>query len=112
VIFGVMDAKRIASGNDTTQGSEPAVDHTQRLPGWTIGRLIELLDEAIDAAGAQMARSAWLWADSVDGATVAQQPPRSARRRLPGRRTAAGPWSSMTESLEEGSLAERELELP
>ncbi|GAA3112600.1 hypothetical protein JOF29_002783 [Kribbella aluminosa] len=31
---------------------------------WTIGKLIELLDAAIDSAGAQLARSAGLWADS------------------------------------------------
>lgn len=33
-------------------------------PAWTVGKLIELIDEAIDTAGAQLARSAGLWADS------------------------------------------------
>jgi hypothetical protein len=31
---------------------------------WSIQRLIELIDEAIDTAGAHLARSAALWADS------------------------------------------------
>jgi hypothetical protein len=31
---------------------------------WSIRRFIELVDDAIDTAGAQLARSAGLWADS------------------------------------------------
>lgn len=36
-----------------------------RDPAWSIRKLIELIDGAIDSAGAQLARSAGLWADSA-----------------------------------------------
>lgn len=40
------------------------VTHVEMAPSWSIRKLVELVDEAIDAAGAQLARSAGLWADS------------------------------------------------
>jgi hypothetical protein len=33
-------------------------------PAWSMGRLVELVDAAIDSAGAQLARSGGLWDDS------------------------------------------------
>ena len=42
----------------------PAEQGGQSNLSWSIRRLIELIDEAIDTAGAQLARSAGLWADS------------------------------------------------
>jgi hypothetical protein len=42
---------------------------------WSIRRLIELIDDAIDTAGAQLARSAGLWADSPTPFDERDRPP-------------------------------------
>jgi hypothetical protein len=62
---------------------------------WSVARLIELVDAAIDSAGAQLARSAGLWAESPDSRTQ--------------RRTAAGGVSSR--SVLEAAPGERDLSL-
>lgn len=46
---------------------------------WSIGRLIELLDQAIDSAGAQLARSAGLWEDSPSPFDESDRPARRRR---------------------------------
>ncbi|MGW6195552.1 hypothetical protein ACWF0M_05335 [Kribbella sp. NPDC055110] len=48
---------------------------------WSIRKLIELIDEAIDSAGDQLARSAGLWAESPGRADA---PDRLAVRRRSG----------------------------
>lgn len=108
-----MDAKRTAGEDSAAQVPETAVGRTKRPPAWTVAKLIELLDEAIDAAGAQLARSAGLWADSPSGPPAAQQQARQSNpRRRPVRRGARDSWPSTPDSVVEGALAERELELP
>jgi hypothetical protein len=42
---------------------------------WSIRRFIELVDDAIDTAGAQLARSAGLWADSPTPFDERDRPP-------------------------------------
>ena len=52
---------------DVAEDPERGDLHAETGPGdavWSIRRLIGLIDDAIDSAGAQLARSAGLWADS------------------------------------------------
>lgn len=46
---------------------------------WSVGKLIQLIDEAIDAAGAQLARSAGLFADSPSPFDEDERPSRQQR---------------------------------
>lgn len=46
---------------------------------WSIDRLLELIDVAIDSAGAQLARSAGLWADSPSPFHERERPVRRRR---------------------------------
>ncbi|WP_329000905.1 hypothetical protein OHA18_41550 [Kribbella sp. NBC_00709] len=50
---------------------------------WSIRKLIGIVDEAIDAAGAQLARSAALWADSPTPFDERDRPVRRPRPRTP-----------------------------
>jgi hypothetical protein len=112
LIFGVMDETRTVSGEDMAADPEPALEPVQRPRAWSVARLIELLDEAIDAAGVQLARSDGLWADTAGETPVARQPRHGVPRRRPVRRSEIGRWPPTTESLMEGSPVEREVELP
>ncbi len=107
-----MDARRTDGGNETEHDPDSAVDDRKRPPVWSVRRLIELLDEAIDSAGAQLARSAGLWADSESEAVVAPKPRQVLPRPRPVRRSALGSRPSTADSLIEDSSAERELETP
>lgn len=57
-----MDAFAPGCGPRVAENPESAP--LRRVPGWSIERLLVLLDEAIDSAGAQLARSAGLWDDT------------------------------------------------
>jgi hypothetical protein len=48
---------------------------------WRIERLVELIDAAIDSAGAQLARSAGLWADSPSPYHQRERPVRQRQHR-------------------------------
>jgi hypothetical protein len=112
VIFDAMDTELTVSGNDEPPNSEPAAEHRQRSPAWTMGRLIELLDEAIDSVGAQLVRSAGLWADAASGDAIAQEPSQRPPRGRAAQREAVGPWSSTSESLVDDSRAGHEFDMP
>jgi hypothetical protein len=104
-----MDAKGSVGGR--APGGHLELDAVEREgPAWTIGRLIELVDDAIDTAGAQLARSAGLWADSPGAAPVAQSLPRRVRRT--GRRRLGADRHADAESLIDDATGDRELELP
>ncbi|MEV6273335.1 hypothetical protein AB0L64_39630 [Kribbella sp. NPDC051936] len=64
-----MDDRDVAGGVPLSRPDEVPEDGA-----WSVRRLIQLIDEAIDSAGAQLARSAGLWADS---------PPRPGERDRP-----------------------------
>jgi hypothetical protein len=106
-----MDTDGAARESDMALDPATAVEHPQRPPAWSVGRVIELLDQAIDTAGAQLARSAGLWPDSVTGTPIAEQQNHVVPRR-PARRSAVGPWPPSIESLSDGPAAERGPELP
>jgi hypothetical protein len=74
-----------------------------RVLAWSMARLIQLLDDAIDSAGAQLARSAGLWDDTPSEA------PARVRSRRPRRDALGSQTSSVEPLLEEGRT---ELELP
>jgi hypothetical protein len=48
---------------------------------WSIEKLVDLIDAAIDSAGAQLARSAGLWADSPSPYHERERPMRPRRQR-------------------------------
>jgi hypothetical protein len=79
------------------------VDVRKRTP-WSITRLIGLVDDAIDSAGAQLARSAGLMADPPNDPVVVHRP---VVRRKP-----AGSCPPSAESLLADSDAERAIETP
>lgn len=73
-----MDPWKLEVARDGARGHV----HLEAGPGnvaWSIGKLIGLIDEAIDSAAAQLARSAGLWADSSDPFDERDRP--AARRR-------------------------------
>ena len=107
-----MDTERAVGGNDTAHDPVAAGEDGQRVPAWSIRRLIELVDEAIDAAGAQLARSAGLWDDPPIGTPAVEQPPLSIPRRRPVRRSAAGSSPPTAGSLTEDLTAECGPQLP
>jgi hypothetical protein len=59
----VMEPRKLNGETNGARG-QSYPDAVSGIPGWSIRRLIELIEEAIDSAGAQLARSAGLWADS------------------------------------------------
>lgn len=87
-----MDPQKLAVGSD---GAEEQLRPEAGLgnAAWSIRKLIELLDDAIDSAGAQLARSAGLWADSP--APVEERSASAA-----GRRSSSLPATSLLEELE------------
>ncbi|TCN35496.1 hypothetical protein EV644_11558 [Kribbella orskensis] len=97
-----MDDKKRVDGDCPSDDLAP--DPVEQRLVWSIARLIGLLDEAIDSAGAQLARSAGLWDD-----TVQDKPARSTTRQL--RRKPQGFEASTTESSFEHGPVEREFEL-
>jgi hypothetical protein len=79
VIFGCMDLGQLKA--------EPDEPHALLLAegeglSWSIRRLIELIDDAIDTAGVQLARSAGLWADSPTPFDERDRPPTRCRSQL------------------------------
>ncbi|WP_133791591.1 hypothetical protein [Kribbella sp. VKM Ac-2571] len=56
--FGKLDVEEDGARRDLQ------AEVGQGSAAWTIRKLIGLIDDAIDSAGAQLARSAGLWADS------------------------------------------------
>lgn len=63
---------------DAGDGAQP--DSANRgVAAWSLERLIALLDEAIDSAGAQLARSAGLWDDSPSAGELPDGPKRRLR---------------------------------
>lgn len=59
-----MDPGKLKAESDHPRALTPAEADEGGSLSWSIRRLIELVDEAIDLSGAQLARSAGLWADS------------------------------------------------
>lgn len=58
-----MDPGKLDVETDAARGQlrpKAGLNHS----AWSIRKLIELIDDAIESAGAQLARSAGLWADS------------------------------------------------
>lgn len=96
-----MDANAHGGGQDQAENPARAPHGLQR--SWSVERLIELLDGAIDTAGAQLARSAGLWDDTPDEARARRE-----SRRL-GRRAAS--QSAATTSFADDLPAVHELEL-
>jgi hypothetical protein len=64
------------AGGDSLE-DDPEYARSHHPPAWSIAELIHLLDEAIDSAGSQLARSAGLWDDTPDA--LARKRPRSPR---------------------------------
>lgn len=66
--------------NRQDAGDLPQPNSANRgVTAWTLERLIALLDEAIDSAGAQLARSAGLWDDSPSPSELPDGPRRRRR---------------------------------
>ncbi|GAA1581238.1 hypothetical protein GCM10009789_38880 [Kribbella sancticallisti] len=71
-IFGTMTSEVPGSGQDNAEGEQAQPDGGHV---WSVRKLIELIDEAIDTAGAQLARSGGLWADSASPIADVHRPP-------------------------------------
>jgi hypothetical protein len=75
-----MDSRNLDGRADDTRFSPADVEDLDGA--WSIRKLLELVDGAIDSAGAQLARSAGLWADAPTpfeerGRSVVRRRPRS-----------------------------------
>jgi hypothetical protein len=66
-MFKGMTDEAIADGQEKPVDSTPS---QSRFGAWSMGMFIRLVDEAIDSAGAQLARSGGLWDDSVEDRLV------------------------------------------
>jgi hypothetical protein len=95
-----MNDGKPKAGTDYPRALPPAGNDGPNNLSWSIRRLIELLDEAIDTAGAQLARSAGLWADSATPFDERDRP--STRRRS---------HSSLARSASEESDRDRGIDL-
>ncbi len=73
-MFGGMDSEAHVGGGSYSADDPEGNPRLQRGPGWSIAVLIQLLDDAIDSAGAQLARSAGLWVDSPEDRSVFRAP--------------------------------------
>lgn len=60
-IFRVMDSKNLDGQTGEARSLIPEAGQVD--DPWSIRKVLELIDEAIDSAGAQLARSAGLWTD-------------------------------------------------
>lgn len=100
---GAMDVERMDEDRGHAAGPDSAGGEPKRPLAWSIARVIALLDEAIDSAGAQLAESAGLWADSPDELSVFRTPD--------GRRPVRSRSSSALDPLDD-SAAERVIESP
>jgi hypothetical protein len=98
-----MDSETPVDGGNNAANSFHCVPATSRGLSWSIAALIRLLDDAIDSAGAQLARSAGLWADSPDELSVFRAPD--------GRRAIRSRSLSALDLLEEAA-ADRVIETP
>jgi hypothetical protein len=75
-----MESRKHNAGIHDAQMRPTSEIADQDKAAWTIRKLIDILDDAIDTAGTQFARSAGLWADSP---TPFDERGRSVRRRRP-----------------------------
>jgi hypothetical protein len=68
-----MEPRKFDGETDGAQGPLHS-DPVSGTPAWSMRRLFELIDEAIDSAGAQLARSAGLWANAPSPSDERDQP--------------------------------------
>jgi hypothetical protein len=88
-----VDFDELISEADTSPTRRSAEAEERDTAAWGMQKLIELVDEAIDRAGAQLARSAGLWANSPSPFVDEGRPVR-------GRRPQSSPTHSLLEAMD------------
>lgn len=88
-----MDFDELITKADASPTRQSAEVEELDTAAWGMQTLIELVDEAIDRAGAQLARSAGLWADSPSPFVDEGRPVR-------GRRSRSSPTHSLLEAMD------------
>ena len=76
-----MDYDELITEADASPTRRSAEAEERDIAAWGMQKLIELVDDAIDSAGAQLARSAGLWADSPSPFVDEGRPVRGRRSR-------------------------------
>ncbi|WP_132156482.1 hypothetical protein [Kribbella antiqua] len=108
MIVEIMSETRSAGGD--TDEDRPGAETKQPLPVWSVRRAIELLDDAIDRMGEQLARSAGLMSVGSNRSSIDESS--SGAKQRSWRANAASSASSEADALLYESSASYEREMP